>query len=121
MLDRKSMAKTSENNHEIPELITLKEACELLKVHPNTLKNLKPGAALVFAPGHEDSLVRTARVFKLINGKIPELEAVAAVAEPGLDLAAAVKPAQKKSAFDDDGVLVAPQKSGKSNQTGAGA
>ena len=26
------------NNHKIPELITLKEACELLKVHPNTLR-----------------------------------------------------------------------------------
>jgi excisionase family DNA binding protein len=26
------------NNTEIPELITLKEACEILKVHPNTLR-----------------------------------------------------------------------------------
>jgi excisionase family DNA binding protein len=24
--------------HNIPELITLKEACEILKVHPNTLR-----------------------------------------------------------------------------------
>jgi excisionase family DNA binding protein len=38
MLGKKSMRKTSEKSHEIPELITLKEACELLKVHPNTLR-----------------------------------------------------------------------------------
>lgn len=24
--------------HKIPELLTLKEACEILKVHPNTLR-----------------------------------------------------------------------------------
>jgi type IV secretory pathway TraG/TraD family ATPase VirD4 len=74
------------------------------KVHPNTLKNLKPGAALVFAPGHEDSLVRTARVFKLVNGKVPELSAVEAKAEPGLDLGAVVKPWQKKAAVNKTGV-----------------
>ena len=28
----------TEENHKIPELITLKEACEILKVHPNTLR-----------------------------------------------------------------------------------
>lgn len=27
-----------EENNKIPELITLKEACEILKVHPNTLR-----------------------------------------------------------------------------------
>jgi len=32
------MRKTSRNKHKIPELITLKEACGLLKVHPNTLR-----------------------------------------------------------------------------------
>lgn len=26
------------NNKEIPELITLREACQILKVHPNTLR-----------------------------------------------------------------------------------
>ncbi len=77
---------------------------EHFKVHPNTLKNLKPGAALVFAPGHEDSLVRTARVFKLVNGKVPELAAVTAAPEAGLDLASAVKPAQKRAAVNEAGV-----------------
>lgn len=76
------------------------------KVHPNTLKNLRPGAALVFAPGHEDSLVRTARVFTLVNGKVPELEGVTVAAEPGLDLGSVVKTAQKKAAVDEAGVKV---------------
>ena len=30
--------KTAENNREIPELLTLKEACDVLKCHPNTLR-----------------------------------------------------------------------------------
>ena len=29
---------TNDNKGRIPELITLKEACEILKVHPNTLR-----------------------------------------------------------------------------------
>lgn len=32
------MTKTTKNQEEIPELLTLKGACELLKVHPNTLR-----------------------------------------------------------------------------------
>jgi excisionase family DNA binding protein len=35
MLDKKSKRETK---HKIPDLITLKEACEILKVHPNTLR-----------------------------------------------------------------------------------
>ena len=38
MLDRKSMPKRAKRNEKIPELLTLNEACELLKVHPNTLR-----------------------------------------------------------------------------------
>lgn len=30
--------KNTENNEEIPKLLTLKEACEILKCHPNTLR-----------------------------------------------------------------------------------
>jgi excisionase family DNA binding protein len=37
MLGRKTMQKII-NKHKMPELITLKEACELLKVHSNTLR-----------------------------------------------------------------------------------
>ena len=36
MLGKKAMQKSSK---EIPELLTLPEACSLLKVHPNTLRN----------------------------------------------------------------------------------
>jgi excisionase family DNA binding protein len=32
------MDEIKQNNDEMTELITLKEACELLKVHPNTLR-----------------------------------------------------------------------------------
>ena len=32
------MEKSRKNINQIPELITLKETCELLKVHPNTLR-----------------------------------------------------------------------------------
>lgn len=32
------MAKYEKNKNEVPELLTLNEACELLKVHPNTLR-----------------------------------------------------------------------------------
>ena len=38
MLSDKSMTKSTENNKEMPELITLKEACDILKCHPNTLR-----------------------------------------------------------------------------------
>jgi hypothetical protein len=77
---------------------------ESFKVHPNTLKNLKPGSALIFAPGHEDCLVRTARTFKLLNGKSPEIQAVTAVVEAGLDLGSVIKPEQKKADLDNEGI-----------------
>lgn len=32
------MAKSDKKENEVPELLTLSEACELLKVHPNTLR-----------------------------------------------------------------------------------
>jgi excisionase family DNA binding protein len=32
------MDEPTQNNDKMPELITLKEACALLKVHPNTLR-----------------------------------------------------------------------------------
>ena len=40
MLSKKSMSKKPENKNtgEIQELFTLKEACEILKCHPNTLR-----------------------------------------------------------------------------------
>lgn len=32
------MQKNTETKKEMPELLTLKEACDFLKVHPNTLR-----------------------------------------------------------------------------------
>ena len=32
------MQKAGKNKHKIPELLTLKEACAILKCHPNTLR-----------------------------------------------------------------------------------
>jgi len=37
MLGKKSMAKIKKKD-QIPELLTLKEACDILKCHPNTLR-----------------------------------------------------------------------------------
>lgn len=74
------------------------------KVHPNSLKNLKPGCALVFAPGQEDSLVRTARVHTLVADRSTDLAEVPTSPETGLDLASAAKPVQKTAAVDDRGI-----------------
>lgn len=38
MLTNESMIKKSRSEQEIPELLTLKEACNILKCHPNTLR-----------------------------------------------------------------------------------
>ncbi len=35
---KKSMKDKESSGEEIPELFTLEEACEMLKVHPNTLR-----------------------------------------------------------------------------------
>ncbi len=38
MLSNKSMVKNQQNQEKMPELLTLKEACEILRCHPNTLR-----------------------------------------------------------------------------------
>ena len=38
MLSDKSMLKTDQNDQTLPELLTLKEASEILNCHPNTLR-----------------------------------------------------------------------------------
>ncbi|MDL1953044.1 helix-turn-helix domain-containing protein [Candidatus Uhrbacteria bacterium UHB] len=38
MLHRTSIEDGAKNQHELPELLTLKEASEILKCHPNTLR-----------------------------------------------------------------------------------
>ena len=47
---------------------------EQFKVHPNRLKNLMPGMALIFSPGKEACLARTARAYGVLNRvRLPEL------------------------------------------------
>ena len=38
MSGNKPMSKSNENDSKLPELLTLQEACEILKCHPNTLR-----------------------------------------------------------------------------------
>lgn len=38
MLGKKSMPKLPQKKGKIPELLTLQEACEILRCHPNTLR-----------------------------------------------------------------------------------
>lgn len=38
MLSKTSMEESSQESKKIPELLTLMEACEVLKCHPNTLR-----------------------------------------------------------------------------------
>ena len=64
---------------------------ERFKVHPNQLKSLEPGTALVLSPGRAECLVRTARVRDVVRElAVPVLQPSPAVEEEGLDLRAAV-------------------------------
>lgn len=46
-MDKKIKMKNAENNKEIPELLSLKEACDILKCHPNTLRQWDKKGILV--------------------------------------------------------------------------
>jgi hypothetical protein len=60
---------------------------EKFKVHPNLLKSLESGTALVLSPGRAECLVRTARVREIVNKlPIPALPLLPIAAETGLDL-----------------------------------
>lgn len=64
---------------------------ERFKVHPNLIKSLEAGTALVMAPGRAECLVRTARVREIVNKlAVPKLLAPFPAAEKGLDLRTAV-------------------------------
>lgn len=47
MLSKKSMAQMAKNHREMPELLKLKEACDILKCHPNTLRQWDKKGILV--------------------------------------------------------------------------
>ncbi len=64
---------------------------ERFKIHPNVMKSLPPGAALVMAPGRAECVVRTARVREIVNKlAVPKLMTPVVPAEKGLDLRSAV-------------------------------
>ena len=63
--------KNAENNKEIPELLTLQEASEMLKVHPNTLRQWDKKGILVAVRFGErrDRRYRKNDILKLLNQK----------------------------------------------------
>jgi len=69
MLSDKSMTKSTENNKEMPELLTLKEACDILKCHPNTLRQWDKKGILVAVRFGErkDRRYRKEDILKLLN------------------------------------------------------
>ena len=71
MLSDKSMTKSTENNKEMPELLTLKEACDILKCHPNTLRQWDRKGILVAVRFGErrDRRYRKEDILKLLNQK----------------------------------------------------
>ena len=63
--------KNTKNNKEIPELLTLKEACEILKCHPNTLRQWdKKGILIAIRIGVKKVMrYRKEDILKLLNQK----------------------------------------------------
>ncbi|MBI4062066.1 MAG: TraM recognition domain-containing protein [Elusimicrobia bacterium] len=63
---------------------------ERFKIHPNQLKSLESGTALVLSPGRAECLVRTARVREITRAlAVPALRPAAVEEEKGLDLRSA--------------------------------
>ena len=66
-----------------------RRSVEHFKIHPNKLKNLAPGTAMIASPGAVDCLARTARVHGVTKGLLlPPVPHVETKLEAGLDLAA---------------------------------
>ena len=65
------MPKRAEKNEKMPELITLKEACNILKCHPNTLRQWDKKGILVAVRFGErkDRRYRKEDILKLLNQK----------------------------------------------------
>ena len=71
MLGKKSMAKRANKKEKMPELLSLKEACDILKCHPNTLRQWDKKGILVAVPFGErkDRRYRKEDILKLLNQK----------------------------------------------------
>lgn len=63
------MIKTTKNSQNIQKLLTLKEACEILRCHPNTLRQWdKKGILVAVRFGErQDRRYRREDIIKLIN------------------------------------------------------
>lgn len=63
------MLKNEQNNQEMPELLTLKEACEILKCHPNSLRQWDKKGILVAVRFGErkDRRYRKKDIIQLLN------------------------------------------------------
>ena len=63
--------KKAENNEKIPELLTLQEACDILKCHPNTLRQWDNKGILVAVRFGErkDRRYRKENIMNLLNQK----------------------------------------------------
>ncbi|MFA5141332.1 MAG: TraM recognition domain-containing protein [Elusimicrobiota bacterium] len=76
---------------------------EEFKVHPNLLKALKPGTALIYSGGRIECLAKTAGVARLLEvEETPKVEEPLVRKSKGLELEAEVKPSGR---FDKDGRL----------------
>jgi len=71
MLSKKSMSETAKNKEKIPELLTLQEACDILKCHPNTLRQWDRKGILVAVRFGErkDRRYRKEDILKLLERK----------------------------------------------------
>jgi len=71
MLSKKSISETVKNKQEMPELLTMKETCEVLKCHPNTLRQWdKKGILIAVRFGErKDRRYRKEDILKLLNQK----------------------------------------------------
>ena len=68
---KKSMKDEPKGGEEIPELFTLEEACEMLKVHPNTLRQWDAKGILPAIRLGEKGLLRYRKedILKLLEKK----------------------------------------------------
>ena len=71
MLGKKSMAKSPKKKDKMPELITLQEACDILKCHPNTLRQWDNKGILVAVRFGErkDRRYKKDDIMKFLNHK----------------------------------------------------
>jgi excisionase family DNA binding protein len=71
MLGKKSMPKRAQNKEKMPELLTLKEACEILKCHPNTLRQWDKKGILIAIRIGVKKVMRYHKndILKLLNNK----------------------------------------------------